>query len=530
LSQHTRKFLMAAAACALATGTVAMMQTAILASTRSEVRANRMAQSVVHSTHQSLSFITATTPISVAPPVTESMPITETPPLTVTPPDSGTGPISDTAPISGVAPITDTNPVTGTDPISATEPISDSQPVFGPAPGGNLPASAAIHLPLIHTDAWLYVPWVVTYSPFLNEHPAHGSVRQSLNAYLTWEMRNPQPGTRYTVLLEAGDTTPDVVIADSLEKTSLDPATYEIDTVYYWQVIATTEAGRVDKSPIWSFRTDYFPEIPELDAMVTVPAGEFRMGCDPANPGIDSCRRNEMPLHPVYLETFAIDKYEVTNKEYRACYEAGACNPPRKFGTHRDISYFDNSEYDYYPVLFTSNYDARAFCAWKGKRLPTEAEWEKAARGVIDTRPWPWGNEPFDCTRANTHDCTGNPARVDSFVRGQSPYGAVGMAGNVHEWVQDFYLDDYYAWSPYYNPLNTQSQANPYYSARGGDYRPRWWYARTSNRNAGHHGDTGGSDDRPLYRSFRVGIRCARSGSAAPAAEGTALPQDASVP
>ncbi|MGL4650092.1 MAG: formylglycine-generating enzyme family protein, partial [Caldilineaceae bacterium] len=103
------------------------------------------------------------------------------------------------------------------------------------------------------------------------------------------------------------------------------------------------------------------------------------------------------------------------------------------------------------------------------------------------------------------------------FVRNQSPYGAVNMSGNVHEWVQDFYLDDYYEWSPYRDPLNTISQRLPYYSARGGDYRPNWWYSRTTNRNAGHHGDEDGPNDRPLFRSFRVGFRCARSLTGDPA-------------
>ncbi len=386
-------------------------------------------------------------------------------------------------------------------------------------PAGTAPFTTTFLLPLVSTDAHLYVAFAGTRSNFQNENPAFGSTRRSLNAYLQWQLPTATEETRYTIWMEADDTTPDVLIAHDLTRPSFDPQTYQTNTTYYWQVVAMNGDTVLERSPVWHFSTDYFPEIPELDAMVRVPAGEFVMGCDWNNPGMAYCKPRELPLHRVWISEFEISKFEVTNLEYRECVEAGVCNPPRRFGTHEDISYFDNTEYDYYPVLFTSNLDARTFCGWKGKRIPTEAEWEKAARGAIDTRPWPWGFEPFDCSRANTEYCTGDPQRVDSFVINQSPYGAVNMSGNVHEWLQDFYLDDYYEWSPYKDPVNTKSQKLPYYSARGGDYRPNWYYSRVTNRNAGHHGDDDGSDDRPLFRSFRVGIRCARSVESAAALE-----------
>lgn len=384
-----------------------------------------------------------------------------------------------------------------------------------PSPDPLLPAGEALtatfYLPLISTDSWTYLAFAGTDSTYRNENPPWASTRRSLNAYLQWSLPTATDETRYAIYMEAFDTTPDVLIAENLSRPSFDPQTYMTDTTYFWQVVATNGDTVLERSPIWHFSTDYFPAIPELDAMVRVPAGEFLMGCDWNNPGMAYCKPRELPLHRVWISEFEISKFEVTNVEYRACVDAGVCNPPRKFGHHEDISYFDNPEYDYHPVLFTSNFDARTFCGWKGKRIPTEAEWEKAARGAIDTRPWPWGFEPIDCSRANTEWCTDEPQRVDSYIINQSPYGAVNMSGNVHEWLQDFYLDDYYAWSPYKDPMNTVSQDLPYYSARGGDYRPNWYYSRVTNRNAGHHGDDGITDDRPLFRSFRVGIRCARS-------------------
>jgi formylglycine-generating enzyme required for sulfatase activity len=223
--------------------------------------------------------------------------------------------------------------------------------------------------------------------------------------------------------------------------------------------------------------------------MIQIPDGVFLMGCDSK---VDSCRRDrthiEEPLHPVYLDAYEIDKYEVTNLEYRKCVAAKACQLPRRFNSKRRDAYFNNANYNYYPVMFVSWWDAQNYCQWQGKRLPTEAEWEKAARGAIDTRPWPWGNEPHDCSRANyrVHCKPGDSTQVGAYPTGASPYGLMDMSGNVFEWVQDVYDVGYCS------------------------YTDNWWYSRVAHRHWGHHGDKP-SQDAFLFRNYRVGFRCARS-------------------
>lgn len=201
--------------------------------------------------------------------------------------------------------------------------------------------------------------------------------------------------------------------------------------------------------------------------MVYVPAGEFIMGSTDAQveQALQACKRfanfcdqgeipalldSEKPSHTIMLDAFWIDRHEVTNAHYKRCVDDGACLTPFETKSATREEYFGNPEYDDYPVIQVSWDDATTFCEWAGKRLPTEAEWEKAARGT-DGRIYPWGND-FDASRLQSILLSGDTLQVASYPGGASPYGALDMAGNVLEWTADWYDPGYYTFSPRENP------------------------------------------------------------------------------
>jgi serine/threonine-protein kinase len=259
--------------------------------------------------------------------------------------------------------------------------------------------------------------------------------------------------------------------------------------------------------------------------MVYVPAGEFEMGSDDGDVdyALELCDaygiscvpqylEKERPAHIVALDSFWIDQTEVTNAQYRQCVEVGACDPPRHGDSETRDSYYDDSAYDDYPVIWSSPHSAASYCEWAGVRLPTEAEWEYAARGP-ERRNFPWGDE-FDGTRLNycdancelawadetTDDGYADTAPVGSFPAGVSWCGALDMAGNVREWMADLYDKEYYSQSPSQNPAGPSTSPGGNQVQRGGSWNSNPYEVRGAWRTGDHGG----------YRYNFVGFRCAR--------------------
>jgi len=240
---------------------------------------------------------------------------------------------------------------------------------------------------------------------------------------------------------------------------------------------------------------------------IFVPAGTFQMG------GLDAAASdNEKPVHQVTMHAFWMDKFEVTNAMYLQCVKAGACPPPQFLKSETRASYFNNPDFNDYPVVEVTWGDADSYCKWAGRRLPSEAEWERAARGdTINT--YPWGEQRPDATLANFNYQLGDTARVGSYPAGASPFGIMDMAGNVAEWVNDYYQGNYYANGPATNPTGPLARSN-YFArvVRGGTFADAARDIRLSKRSQVTGSNLQADPGSTAYFgdfSPRIGFRCA---------------------
>jgi formylglycine-generating enzyme required for sulfatase activity len=224
--------------------------------------------------------------------------------------------------------------------------------------------------------------------------------------------------------------------------------------------------------------------------MVLIPAGSFTMGSASGQP-------DEAPPHEVSLNAYFIDKFEVSNAEYRACVNDGGCSQTASPDAFTRPGYRDDPTFENYPVVHVTWDQATAYCRWTGRRLPTEAEWEYAAKGPGNLT-WPWGNS-FNASLSAANSPDTEP--VDSFPGGNSPFGVFNMAGNVNEWVQDSYDANFYANSPSANPVNSGGNERVF---RGGSFaNPDEAFYTTSRR----------YNRESSFSTEDLGFRCAMDGS-----------------
>jgi eukaryotic-like serine/threonine-protein kinase len=239
--------------------------------------------------------------------------------------------------------------------------------------------------------------------------------------------------------------------------------------------------------------------------MVHVPEGEFIMGVD-AEAAIAICHQTLSycdpawfegtgPAHTVTLGAYFIDQTEVTNDQYARCVKAGACLPPVHSAKLAPVEYYYDGRHGNYPVVYVTWYYAEAYCAWAEARLPTEAEWEKAARGT-DGRLFPWGDSQPEASQV-CFDSRHNLEGVGSCPAGASPYGALNMVVNVSEWVADWYAPDTYSQPPVENPAGPASGTG---RVLRGDFGHEFYELFSTGRY--------GVD--PNETTLYIGFRCAR--------------------
>ncbi len=275
------------------------------------------------------------------------------------------------------------------------------------------------------------------------------------------------------------------------------------------ETLAPTDA--VDETPVVAETSTHTPapsEIPTfigLDPAITDAAGAEMLLVESGTflMGKDASEVDEKPAHIVSLDDYYIDKYEVTNADYKACVDELGCALPKT------TTFYVSSRYRNHPVTFVSWENANSFCEWREARLPTEAEWEKAARGT-DAYSYPWGNDfndeslnfcdvecEYSWADKSARDYYTTTAPVGLFSGGASIYGVLDMAGNTAEWVADWYAEDYYENSPIVNPLGPETGLRRV--LRGGSWYDRKYDVRTFKRD----------ELRPNVAYNYTGFRCA---------------------
>lgn len=243
---------------------------------------------------------------------------------------------------------------------------------------------------------------------------------------------------------------------------------------------------------------------------VYIPAGTLHMG------GYDiRAAPDEFPSHDVTIDAFWMDQLEVTNAMYQLCVKAGQCLPPQNFASQRRNDYYDNTEFKDYPVVYVAWIQAVTYCEWAGRRLPTEAEWERAGRGD-DLRTFPWGEDKPDERFANFNFIVKDTSRVGSYPLGASPFGVLDVAGNVAEWTNDFYRSNYYQSSMDTNPQGPLTNSGLNRVVRGGSLGDAEINIRVSKRSSVLGSNLRAQKGSPEFLgdfSPRIGFRCAQDDS-----------------
>jgi formylglycine-generating enzyme required for sulfatase activity len=224
-----------------------------------------------------------------------------------------------------------------------------------------------------------------------------------------------------------------------------------------------------------------------------------------------------LPVHNVCISSFEMDVYEVTNAKYAECVNAGACSPPSSTDSRTRPEYYGNPDYADFPVIYMDWFRATEYCAWVGKRLPTSAEWEYAARGGLEGMEYPWGNVASESDANFCLSVFGCPDNDTVEVGSYPPngYGLYDMAGNVWEWVDDW--DDVINWnenppySEYYQYCFDQGTVYNPPGPTGGTLRMSRGGAYGAATNLGCR-----SHEPPAYASKSDGFRCARGGAYGP--------------